>query len=74
MVTKRRAQRPLSLPCKTVPLSLPRLSVEELEYRLETVEAHMVYRDPSVWPDELCQCDGQECIGVCPSYCLIRYG
>ena len=63
-----------SVPCGMISLTRPRLSIEELEERLETSRLPVIQAEPCDCLGALCHCDGQECVGVCPSYCLIHYG
>ena len=71
---KRGRRKSFSVPCKMISLTRPRLSLEELEQRLETSWVPVVHGEPCDCLGALCHCDGQECIGVCPSYCLLHYG
>jgi hypothetical protein len=72
-VTRRDARRQSSIPHKLTSLKRPCLSVDELERRLATSVMHMIHAEPCACLGALCHCDGQECIGVCESYCLINY-
>lgn len=82
------AKRPCPPPAGAV-LSLRTscLSIEELEERLECVplcapSIPLYKRDPAARFETepcgclgmLCQCDGQDCAGVCDLHCLIHYG
>lgn len=49
------------------------LSLEELERRLESSLAGGPAPNPSDGPGAPCQCDGQDCLAVCESHCLIHY-
>ena len=73
MVTKKVAHGRSSLPYKLISLKRPWFSVDELEERLESSVMNMIHSEPCPCLGALCHCDGQECIGVCESYCLINY-
>ena len=75
-----------SLPYPITSLKPSCLSIEELEQRLETALmpadwAPSEKGDPNVRvnPEScgclglLCLCDGQDCVRVCESHCLIHY-
>jgi len=48
-------------------------ALEELEQRLETAPLHGIGSEPCGCLGPLCQCDGQHCIAVCESKCLVHY-
>ena len=86
MVTKRDAKEQCSTSSAIMSLNPPCLSIEELEHRLETALlrpgwAPSEQGDPAVRINSescgclgmLCLCDGQDCVGVCESHCLIHY-
>ena len=73
MVTEKNAHNESSPPYVKISLQQPSLSLEELEQRLETSLIHMIHSEPCGCLGALCLCDGQDCIGVCESYCLIHY-
>jgi hypothetical protein len=73
MVTERATDRKSSVPFVRISVSSPFLSVEELEQRLETSLARIVHAEPCNCLGALCHCDGQDCVGVCETYCLIHY-
>ena len=73
MVTERDTRGESSVPLVRVSVRSPCLSVEELEQRLETSLARMIHPEPCNCLGALCQCDGQDCAGVCETYCLIHY-
>jgi len=85
-VTRRAAKERCTMSAVLMSLKAPCLSIEELEQRLETALLRLSWaaserRDPAVRADLepcsclglLCLCDGQDCAGVCASYCLIHY-
>ncbi len=73
MVTGRVPHKESSVSCMMISLKPPCLSVEELEQRLEIALLHMIHSEPCNCLGALCQCDGQDCIGVCETHCLIHY-
>jgi len=62
-----------SAPSVMIPLKRPCLSVEELERRLEASRIHLLHSEPCDCLGAWCQCDGQDCVGVCETHCLIHY-
>jgi hypothetical protein len=85
MVTKRGPKNHCSSSSVILSLKPSCLSIEELEQRLETTllrpgwaasqkgEAVRVNSESCGCLDNLCLCDGQDCVGVCESHCLIHY-
>lgn len=73
MVTDRAAHRESPVPFVRISAGSPCLSVEELEQRLETSVTRMMHAEPCNCLGALCQCDGQDCVGVCETNCLIHY-
>lgn len=74
MVTERDPRKRFLAPFEIFSLKPPCLSVEELEQRLEASLMHLLHPEPCDCLGALCQCDGQDCIGVCEAHCLIHYG
>ncbi len=74
MVTAPKGQKQAPAPSVMVSLKQPCLSVEELERRLEASRLYLLHPDPCDCLGALCQCDGQDCIGVCEAHCLVHYG
>ena len=56
-----------------IPITSCCFPIEELERRLEIALYHTVYTGPCDCLGALCQCDGEHCIAVCESHCLIHY-
>jgi hypothetical protein len=73
MVTTRGAIKRPRAPLLAVPLKPGCLSLEELERRLESSLAGAMAPASCECLGVLCQCDGQDCIAVCESHCLIDY-
>ena len=73
MVTEGDAHKKSSAPFVTITAKYPHFSVEELEQRLETTLLRIIHAEPCNCLGALCQCDGQDCVGVCETYCLIHY-
>jgi hypothetical protein len=85
MVTKRGPKEQSTKASLIMSLKPSCLSIEELEHRLETallrpgrapseiVEALRFNWESCGCLDILCLCDGQDCVGVCESHCLIHY-
>jgi hypothetical protein len=67
------ARKESSAPLVMISEAFPYLSLEELEQRLESCLVQLVRTGPCNCLGELCQCDGQDCAGVCANYCLIHY-
>jgi hypothetical protein len=73
MVTGRISLDESSTSCVPVSSHPALLPVEELEERLEIALMQMIHSDPCNCLGALCQCDGQDCVEVCATYCLIHY-
>ena len=73
MVTEGDVHKESSATFVTISTKSPWLSVEELEQRLETTLLKTIHAEPCNCLGVLCHCDGQDCAGVCETYCLIHY-
>ncbi len=73
MVKRLDRRKRSSTPSVTISLKPPCLSIEEMEHRLEASRMQLLHPEPSDCPGTVCQCDGQDCMGVCEAYCLIHY-